>query len=122
MGASNARIEEGYAGFRDYRSGRGAEADAHLLGHDLRQGRFAETRRAGEQHMIERIAPALGGLDEYLEIGARLLLSREIVERLRPDGRLEGIHLFFRAGEKTIGHALFVAVFGGVVKSRRPLD
>jgi hypothetical protein len=40
----------------DYRAGRGAEADAHFLGNDLRQRGLAESRRAEEQHMIERIA------------------------------------------------------------------
>ena len=56
----------------------------------------------GEQHVIERIAARLGGLDEHLEVGARLLLADELVERLRPDGRLEGVCSFSGGGEQPI--------------------
>ena len=75
----------------DHRAGCRAETDAHLLGHDLREGRLAETRGPREQHMVERVAPPPGGLDEYAEIAARGFLADEIVERLRTDRRLEGI-------------------------------
>ena len=50
---------------------------------DLRQRRLAEARRTGEQHMVERIAPPPRRLDENPEVGARLLLADEFVERLR---------------------------------------
>ncbi len=100
--------------------GGGAEADAHLLGHDLRQRGLAETGRAGEEYVIERIAARAGGLNENLEIGARLLLARKVVERLRPDRRLEGVGFFLCTGEQAIvGHGLFVAGFGRSVKRVR---
>ena len=44
------------AGLRDDRPGGRAEADAELLGHDLGERRLAQSRRAGEQHVVERIA------------------------------------------------------------------
>ena len=42
------------AGLGDHRPGGGAEVDAQLARHDLRQRRLAQPRRADEQHMIER--------------------------------------------------------------------
>ena len=59
----------------DHRAGGGAEADAELAGDDLRQRGLAEPGRAEEQHMVERLA-ALGGLDEDLQVLARLLPGR----------------------------------------------
>ena len=46
------------AGLGDHRARRGAEIDAKLARHDLRQRRLAEPGRADEQHMIERLARA----------------------------------------------------------------
>ena len=60
----------------DDRAGGGAEIDAELLRHDLRQRRLAEARRPDEQHMVERLAAALRRLDEDLQIGARRRLAR----------------------------------------------
>ena len=45
------------AGLGDHRPRRGAEIDAELARHDLRQRRLAEPRRADEQHVIERLMP-----------------------------------------------------------------
>ena len=64
--------------------GGGAEADAQLARDDLRQRGLAEPRRAEEQHMVERLAAALRGLDEHAQILARRLLPDELVERLGP--------------------------------------
>ena len=72
------------AGLGDHRAGGRAEIDAELARHDLRQRRLAEPGRADEQHMVERLAAALGRLDEHLEIGPRRRLADELVERLRP--------------------------------------
>ena len=72
------------AGLGDDRTGGRAEIDAELARHDLRQRRLAEARRTDEQHMVERLAAALGRLDEDLEVGARRRLADELVERLRP--------------------------------------
>ncbi len=72
------------AGLGDDRTRRGAEIDAELARHDLRQRCLAETRRTDEQHMVERLATALGRLDEDLEVCPRRSLADELVERLRP--------------------------------------
>ena len=52
------------AGALDHRARGGAEPDPHLARDDLRQGGLAEPRRAGKQHMVERLAAGLGRLDE----------------------------------------------------------
>ena len=46
------------AGLGDHRPGGGAEIDAQLARHDLRQRRLAEPGRPDEQHMVERLARA----------------------------------------------------------------
>ena len=81
-----ARLEIGelrreIAGLGDHRAGGRAEIDAEFARDDLRQRRLAEPRRADEQHMVERVAARLRGVDEDLEIGARRLLAREVGER-----------------------------------------
>ena len=67
----------------DHRAGGGAEADAHLAREDSGERGLAEARRAVEQHMVERLAAALGGIDEHAQILARALLADEFVEALR---------------------------------------
>ena len=98
------------AGLGDDRAGGRAEIDAELARHDLRQRRLAEPRRADEQHMVERLAAPLGGLDEDLEIGAHRRLADEIVERLRPQGLLGILAAFFRSDQAgRQAHAAFLA-------------
>ena len=72
----------------DDRAGGGAEADAHLARDDGGERRLAEARRAVEQHMVERLAAALGGADEHAQILARRLLADELVERARAKRRI----------------------------------
>ena len=47
------------ARLRQHRARGRAEIHAEFARHDLRQRRLAETRRAGEQHMVERFGPRL---------------------------------------------------------------
>ena len=72
------------AGLGDHRAGGRAEIDAELARHDLGERRLAEAGRADEQHVVERLAAGLGGLDEHLEVLARRLLPGEIGQRQRP--------------------------------------
>ena len=50
--------------------------------------------RPDEQHVVERLAARLGGLDEHLEVLARRLLAREVAEHLRPQRRVDGRRRF----------------------------
>src|SRR5690606_23043971 len=49
----------------------------------------AESRRTGEQHVVERLAACAGGLDEDAELGLDLLLADEIGQQLRPQRAVE---------------------------------
>ncbi len=69
--------------------------------------------------MIERVPPALRGLNEDVEVGARLLLPDELGERLRADRRLEGVRFALCRTDEAVGHGLFVAVFAAAVKPTR---
>ena len=61
----------------DHRTGSRAEVDAEFARHDLRQRGLAETRRADEQHMIERFLARARGVDKDGQISTRLLLADE---------------------------------------------
>ena len=88
----------------DHRPGRGAEADAELARDDLRQRRLAEPRRAEEQDMVERVAAALGGLDEHPQILPRRLLPDELVERLRAQRRVDILGAALGRGDAILLH------------------
>ena len=75
---------------------------AELAGDDLRERRLAQARRPDEEHMVEGVAPGLRRIDEDLEVGARGLLAREIVERQRPDRRF-GIVLALLGTDQAAG-------------------
>ena len=96
------------AGLGDHRARGGAEADAQLARHDLGQRGLAEARRAGEQHVVERLAARLGRLDEDAQVGARLLLADELGQDLRPERLLHDVSVALGPrNEAIIGHALF---------------
>jgi hypothetical protein len=78
----NVLLLDGGAGDR-------AEADAELLADDVRERRLAEPRRAREQHMVERLAPRLGGDERNLELLLHALLPDELVERARAQRLLD---------------------------------
>ena len=90
------------AGLGDHGAGGRAEVDAKLARHDLRQRRLAQSRRADEQHMIERLAARLGRPDEHLEIGARRLLAGEIGKRQRTQRRV-GVVVALLGADKARG-------------------
>src|SRR6266851_1680166 len=71
------------AGLRDHGARGGAEADAELARHDLRQRGLAEAGRTDEQHVIERLAALACRLDEDREILARLRLADKLRQELR---------------------------------------
>ena len=51
---------------------------AQFVGDDGGQRRLAQSRRAVEQHVIERLAARAGGLDGYREVLFDLLLADEL--------------------------------------------
>jgi len=73
-----------------------ADIDPHFARDDLRQRGLAQPRRAEQQHVIERLAALLRGMDEYLQLPAYLFLSDIFVELLGAQCTLQG--LFLRRG------------------------
>ena len=65
------------------------EVDLELGGHDLGQRGLAEAGRAGEQHVVERVAAVAGGADGDLELALQRLLADELVEPARAEGDVE---------------------------------
>ena len=107
----------------DHRSRRGAKADAELAGDDLGERGLAEPRRAEEQDMVERIAAALGGLDEHAQILARRLLADEFVERLRAQRRVEILGPAIAGNDAFLLHCpSHSASLGPVEQLSRPLE
>jgi hypothetical protein len=66
--------------------------------------------------MIERVAAAFGSLDEHPQIGARLLLPDELIERLGTDRGFECVGLALGPGHQAVigrvGHSIAVSRFG----------
>ena len=83
----------------DDRAGGGAKADPHLAREDSGKRGLAEPGRAVKQDMVERLAPALRGMDEHAQILARALLPDELVESLRPKRQIGVFGSPFRRGD-----------------------
>ncbi len=99
------------AGLGDHRARCGAKADAEFARDDLRQRGLAEPGRADEQHVIERLLPLARGIDEDLQIGARLRLADEFGQLLRTQRGVADI----------VGAALGRDDAGGVVMIADPM-
>ena len=84
------------AGLVEHRAAGGLDAHAELVGDDVAEGRLAETRRAVEQHMVERLAALLGGAHEDLEVLHHLMLPGKTVE---PRGAQGTLYLFLFRGD-----------------------
>ena len=63
------------------------------------------TRRAKEQHVVERFLALARGLDEDRELGANLFLSDVLVKLPRPQRPLERLFLggSRRSGDEAVG-------------------
>ena len=67
----------------------GPDADAELLSDDLRECRLAETGRADEQHVVERLLPRLGRVEGDAELLLDALLPDEVVQATWSEGPLQ---------------------------------
>ncbi len=70
-----------------------ADIHAHLARNDLRQRSLAQTGRAEQQHMVERLVTLLRRLDEYLQLPADLFLADIFVELLGAQRALQRLFL-----------------------------
>ena len=86
------------ARLRDDGAGSHLEIHAQFARHDLGKRCFAKSRRPGEKHMIEGIASASRGIDEHLQICARLRLADEFRQPLRAERKFSSVLvLLFRS-------------------------
>ena len=93
-----ARLQRGQEGgdvglALERRAGGLDEVDLELGGHDLGERGLAEPGRAGEQHVVERLAAGAGGLDRHAELGLQRLLADELVEPARAQRDVERLVL-----------------------------
>jgi hypothetical protein len=86
------------AGALDGGATRRAQRRADLAGHDARQGRLAQTRRAVEEQVIEDLPALPGGADEDGEVRAQSILTDHLVQALRAQRLLEANLLGRRLG------------------------
>ena len=85
------------------------ERHVELGGHDLRQRRLAEAGRAGQQHVVERLAALGGGLDRDAELLAQRLLADEL---LQPPRAQRGLGVVVRAHARGLQRATRPGVDG----------
>ena len=87
------------AGLLDGRAGGDADIDAHLLSDDTGQRGLSQTRRAVEQHMIQSLRAAAGGLDEDGQVLLGLLLPDIFHQCAGTERCLTGILVQKRLGD-----------------------
>ncbi len=74
---------------RDGRAARGLDLSAQLVGDNGSQRGLAQTRRAREDHVVERLAAALRRLDQHAKALLDMLLTAVIVQALRAQGAVD---------------------------------
>ncbi len=82
-----------------------AETDAELFAHDLRERRLAEPGRPGEQHVVERLLPLLGGVERDPQLLLDALLPDELLEPARPERPLDLLVLRAQRGREELTQA-----------------
>ena len=98
------REDRGHVALALERGARDApEADAELLAHDVREARLPQARRAGEEHVVERLSPPLRGLERDRELLLDALLADELLQGARAQRAVE---LLLVGGQHGGGDAL----------------
>ena len=94
-------------GLLDHRAGGRPDRHLELVRNHARQRGLPQSRRAVEQHVIERLVPLFRGLDRHAQVLADPLLADVLVERTRPQpGFVLGVLVPLRGGQDAIvGHA-----------------
>ena len=71
------------AGFGNHRRRSGVKTDTEFFGYDGRQGGFAQSRRAEQQHVVQSLAALTSCGYKHFEIVANFALSDKIIKRGR---------------------------------------
>ena len=83
----------------DHRPAGALDVGAHRLRDDVSQRGFAQSGRAGQQHVLQHIPASLGGGDEQLQPFAHLILPGKLAESRGPQRDVErrvGRFVFFK--------------------------
>ena len=80
-------------GLLQHRAAGLAQVDAQFGRNDVGERRFAQARRAKQQHVVQRLATHLGRADENLQLLANLHLTHILVEQLGAQGALNRLLL-----------------------------
>ena len=76
------------AGFFNGRAGGDADVHAHFIGNDTGQGGLAQTGRAIQKGMIQRLVSQAGGLNINRKIALGLFLTGIVGQKLGPQANL----------------------------------
>src|SRR4051812_28753210 len=106
------------AGPLDRRAAGDLHGRAELRADDQREARLAESGRTGQQYVIRRAAPPLGPLEDERQLAGDLGLPDEVVQGVRPQGRLDDPLLV--AGQR--GDRGVLAEGGGHLPGQRPVE
>jgi hypothetical protein len=77
------------AGPLEHGARRRLDPHAHRMGNDVRERRFAQAGGSAEQHVVERLAPLTGRLDEHGKIVLDAVLADEVLEPRRPQAPVD---------------------------------
>ena len=75
------------------------------IANDLREGRLPETRRTGEEDVVERLAPRLRRVERDRELLLDAFLADEVVEPARPERALGLLFLWVKRRRQELAHA-----------------
>ena len=94
------------------------QGDLELGGDDARQRGLAQAGRAGEEQVVDRLAPAAGGLEDDAEVLLELALADEVVEVAGAQAALladeVGTRRAVGGGRRQVGEAGLEVVGGGL--------
>src|SRR4051794_37116822 len=82
-----------------------ADPDAELVADDLGERRLPEPRRACKEHVVERLAACLRGVEGDLQLLLHALLPDEVAERARPERPLDLLLGVGEDGGEELRHA-----------------
>ncbi|MNT08824.1 hypothetical protein D3C72_1435780 [compost metagenome] len=110
------------AGLFDHRAGGHAQGHAQFVGDDMAEGGLAQAGRAEDQHVVQRIATTLGGLDVDLHLLAHRHLAEVVGKSLGSDAGVGGVILAGGAGgdDAVVGHVLIMRQKRGDSAGLRP--
>ena len=92
--------------------GSDGEPTVHLAGQDLAEGGLAQPRGPVQQDMVQRLAALAGCLDQDFHVVLQVILADQLVQALRPQGRIPVVPRLAVARYQALG-SLLPGALGG---------